>query len=92
MRHTSYGLQMRDGLWRASCACGWSGEPSPDLGAGTHELDGHLRDVVTREQRPSPVVRALASPSPGRGRTVGSVALGLAVVGAVLARDHARAA
>ena len=41
--HTTYGLTMTDGLWRATCSCGWRSEPSPDLAEQTEALDQHLR-------------------------------------------------
>jgi hypothetical protein len=56
--HTTYGLTMADGLWRASCACGWRSAPSPDLAEQTDELDQHLRVVVIAEQRPGRATRA----------------------------------
>jgi hypothetical protein len=51
---------MADGLWRASCSCGWRSAPSPDLAEQTDELDQHLRVVVIAEQRPSRVSRTAA--------------------------------
>ena len=56
--HATYGLTMSDGLWRASCACGWRSVPSPDLAEQTDELDQHLRVVVIAEQRPGRGTRA----------------------------------
>ena len=56
--HTTYGLTMADGLWRATCSCGWQSDPSPDLGQQTEELDQHLRVVVIAEQAPTRVSRA----------------------------------
>ena len=56
--HTTYGLAMADGLWRATCSCGWRSAPSPDLSEQTDELDQHLRVVVISEQRPTRVSRA----------------------------------
>jgi hypothetical protein len=56
--HTTYGLTMADGLWQASCACGWRSAPSPDLTEQTDELDQHLRVVVIAEQQPGRVRRA----------------------------------
>jgi len=56
--HTTYGLTMADGLWRASCACGWRSAPSADLAEQTDELDRHLRVVVVAEQQPGRVRRA----------------------------------
>lgn len=55
--HTTYGLTMADGLWRATCSCGWRSAPSADLGEQTDELDQHLRVVVIAEQRPTRVSR-----------------------------------
>lgn len=55
--HTTYGLIMADGCWRASCGCGWRSVPSADLTAQTEELDQHLRVVVISEQRPTRVGR-----------------------------------
>jgi hypothetical protein len=49
---------MADGLWRASCACGWRSAPSPDLAEQTDELGQHLRVVVIAEQRPDRATRA----------------------------------
>ncbi len=57
MSHTTYGLTMADGLWHASCSCGWRSAPSPDLADQTDELDQHLRVVVIAEQRPNRVTR-----------------------------------
>ncbi len=61
MSHTTYGLTMADGLWRASCVCGWRSEPSPHLAAQTDALDAHLRVVVVAEQRPGRAQRAATS-------------------------------
>jgi hypothetical protein len=52
---------MTDGLWRASCGCGWRSAPSPDLGEQTDELDAHLRVVVVAEQQPSRAGRAVTT-------------------------------
>ena len=52
---------MDDGLWRASCSCGWRSAPSADLADQTDELDQHLRVVVISEQRPTRVSRAATS-------------------------------
>lgn len=49
---------MADGLWRATCSCGWRSAPSPDLAEQTDELDQHLRVVVIAEQRPTRTSRA----------------------------------
>jgi hypothetical protein len=49
---------MADGLWRATCSCGWRSSPSPDLAEQTDELDQHLRVVVVAEQQPTRVSRA----------------------------------
>ena len=56
--HTTYGLTMADGLWRATCSCGWRSTPSADLADQTDELDQHLRVVVISEQRPTRLTRA----------------------------------
>ena len=56
--HTTYGLTMTDGLWRAGCSCGWHGPPSADLSEQTDQLDQHLRVVVIAEQRPTRASRA----------------------------------
>ncbi len=56
--HTTYGLTMADGLWRATCSCGWRSAPSADLAEQTDELDQHLRVVVISEQRPTRASRA----------------------------------
>lgn len=56
--HTTYGLTMADGLWRATCSCGWRSTPSADLADQTDELDLHLQVVVISEQRPTRVSRA----------------------------------
>ena len=58
MGHTTYGLTMADGHWRATCSCGWRSAPSADLAEQTDELDQHLRVVVIAEQRPTRVSRA----------------------------------
>jgi hypothetical protein len=49
---------MADGLWRATCSCGWRSVPSAHLCEQTDELDQHLRVVVVAEQRPTRVSRA----------------------------------
>ena len=56
--HTTYGLTMTDGCWRAGCSCGWHSRPSADLSEQTDELDRHLRVVVIAEQRPTRTGRA----------------------------------
>ncbi len=56
--HTTYGLTMADGLWSATCSCGWRSAPSAHLGEQTDELDQHLRVVVIAEQRPTRVSRS----------------------------------
>ena len=56
--HTTYGLTMADGRWRAMCSCGWRSAPSADLAEQTDELDQHLRVVVIAGQRPLRVGRA----------------------------------
>ena len=61
--HTTYGLAMADGLWRATCSCGWRSAPSPDLPEQTDELDQHLRVVVISEQRPTRMTRAATPPA-----------------------------
>lgn len=91
MSHVRYGLDMRAGLWRAHCGCGWQSVPSPDVGAETAHLDEHLRAVVARDQRRT--VRVVADPfalrRSARSVLVGAVALGLAAVAALAAWvDH----
>ena len=49
---------MADGLWGATCSCGWRSAPSADLAEQTDELDQHLRVVVIAEQRPTRASRA----------------------------------
>ena len=49
---------MADGVWRATCSCGWRSAPSADLAEQTDELDQHLRVVVVSEQRPTRGSRA----------------------------------
>lgn len=61
MGHTTYGLTMAGGLWRATCSCGWRSVPSASLPEQTEELDQHLRVVVISEQRPTRVSRAAAT-------------------------------
>jgi hypothetical protein len=52
---------MEHGAWRATCGCGWRSGPSVDMDAQTGELDGHLRGVVTAEQRPGRVERVVTA-------------------------------
>ena len=59
--HSTYGLTMTAGLWRATCTCGWRSAPSPDLAEQIDELDQHLRVVVIAEQRPTRAGRAATS-------------------------------
>ena len=59
--HSTYGLTMTAGLWRATCSCGWRSAPSPDLTEQIDELDQHLRVVVIAEQRPTRTSRAATS-------------------------------
>ena len=56
--HSTYGLTMTAGLWRATCTCGWRSAPSADLAEQIDELDQHLRVVVVAEQRPTRTSRA----------------------------------
>jgi len=91
--HTTYGLLMEHGRWCASCGCGWRSAPTPDLAESTDALDGHLRGVVTAEQRPGRVGRvASASVVTAVDHTavLGALALGLALLGP-LGRLGARA-
>ncbi len=92
MGHTTYGLLMEHGTWRASCGCGWRSAPSADLGEQTDELDGHLRGVVTAQQRPSRVEGAVAASVlqlVDHTSAVGVVALCLAMAGPLVARRRA---
>ncbi len=57
--HSTYGLTMTAGLWRATCTCGWRSAPSPDLAEQIDELDQHLRVVVVAEQRPTRIGRVV---------------------------------
>ena len=81
--HTTYGLTMSAGLWRATCSCGWRSAPSADLGEQTDELDQHLRVVVIAEQRPTRTSRA--STSAALQVVDHTLALGALVVGLVAA-------
>lgn len=87
MSHNTYGLDMRGGLWRAHCGCGWEGLPSPDVGAETAELDRHLREAVANAQRrrPAAVDRGdgLRLRAVDRNIFLGAVALGMAVFAGV---------
>ena len=92
MGHTTYGLQMEHGAWRASCGCGWRSTPSADLAEQTDELDGHLRTVVTAEQRPSRVETAVTTSVlqvVDHTVAVGVVGLCLALVAPLVARGRA---
>lgn len=89
MGHTTYGLTMADGLWGATCSCGWRSAPSADLAEQTDELDQHLRVVVIAEQRPTRVSRAAAGAAlQAVDHTValGTLVVGLLLAGPVLAR------
>ncbi len=80
---------MADGLWRASCACGWRSLPSPDLDEQTDELDQHLRVVVIAEQRPTRVSRAATSTAlhvVDHTPLLGGLLVGLVLAVPVLAR------
>jgi hypothetical protein len=74
---------MADGLWRATCSCGWRSVPSADLVEQTDELDQHLRVVVIAEQRPTRTTRAVAG---GAAQVVDhTLAIGALTLGLVLA-------
>ena len=90
--HTTYGLTMADGLWHASCACGWRSVPSPDLAGQTDELDRHLRVVVTEQQRPGRVegvVTASVLQVVDHTLALGVLAACLAVAAPLAARSRA---
>ena len=92
MAHTTYGLQMEHGTWRASCGCGWRSAPSADLAESTDELDRHLRVVVTAEQRPGRVegvVTATVLQAVDHTLTVSALAVCLAVVAPLALRSRA---
>ena len=92
MGHTTYGLLMERGAWYASCGCGWRSTPSADLGEQTDELDAHLRIVVTAEQRPPRVQRAVTTSVlqvVDHTVVLGVVSLCLALGGPLLARGRA---
>ena len=74
---------MAEGLWRATCSCGWRSTPSADLAGQTDELDQHLRVVVISEQRPTRTARTATAATL---RLVDhTLALGALVVGLVVA-------
>ncbi len=80
---------MADGLWRATCSCGWRSTPSADLGEQTDELDQHLRVVVISEQRPSRVGRAATSAAlhvVDHTLAFGALVVGLVAAGPIVAR------
>ena len=80
---------MADGLWRATCSCGWRSDPSPDLAAQTDELDQHLRVVVISEQRPTRVSRAATTTAlqvVDHTLVLGALVVGLLLAGPALAR------
>ena len=84
--HNTYGLDMRDGQWRAHCGCGWESAASPDLGAQTGQLDEHLRRVVAvAARRAAHRQRVETAPMRllDRNVLVGAVALAMAVLGGV---------
>ena len=83
---------MEHGTWRASCGCGWRSAPSADLAEQTDELDGHLRVVVTAEQRPSRAEGAVTVSVlqvVDHTLAVGVLVLGFALAGPLLARARA---
>ena len=80
---------MADGLWRASCSCGWRSAASPDMAEQTHELDAHLRFVVLAEQRPGRASRAATAgvlQLVDHTLVLGGLLVGLALTAPVLAR------
>lgn len=86
MGHNTYGVVMRQGLWRAHCGCGWQSRPSPDVGAETARLDEHLRHTVAAAQRrllPDERRDGLPLRALDRNIFLGAVALGMALFGAV---------
>ena len=92
MAHTTYGLQMEHGTWRASCGCGWRSAPSADLAASTDDLDRHLRVVVTGQQRPGRVegvVTASVLQVVDHTLALGVLAACLAVAAPLAARSRA---
>lgn len=87
--HTTYGLTMANGLWHATCSCGWRSAPSADLAEQTDELDQHLRVVVIAEQRPTRVSRAattVALQAVDHTLLLGGLLVGLALAVPGLAR------
>ena len=83
---------MEHDAWRATCGCGWRSVPSVDLSEQTDELDGHLRHVVTAEQRPGRVEEVVTGSVLGvvdHTVTAAVVALGLVVAGPLLVRGRA---
>ena len=88
--HTTYGLTMADGLWRATCSCGWRSEPSADLAEQTDELDQHLRVVVISEQRPTRAARAATGTAlqvVDHTLALGALVVGLVAAAPLLARS-----
>ena len=75
--HTTYGLTMAGGLWRATCSCGWRSTPSADLADQTDELAELERAAEISDLRPTGVDR-------GATTAVVQVVDHTLVVGAVL--------
>ena len=87
--HGTYGLTMRDELWRAHCGCGWQSVPSPSLSTETEKLHEHLRAVVIADQRTSRVGAVAVASTLGlvdHSRAVGALAVGLTLTAGLLRR------